>query len=59
MQSIVNIIFNVRATSENINSVVAITNGVANNCNGLTQIFCIFKNELMDGNTSASEMEFL
>jgi hypothetical protein len=60
MQGIVNITFDVRATSENINGVVAVTNGPADDYSDLALIFRMFTNGLMDtrdGDTYASEME--
>jgi hypothetical protein len=60
MQGIVNITFDVRATSDNINGVVAIANGPANNYDDLALIFRMNTNGLIDtrdGDTYASEME--
>ena len=60
MQGIVNITFDVRATSDNINGLVAITNGPANNYKDLALTFRMYTNGLMDvrdGNRFTSEME--
>ncbi|MGH1439805.1 MAG: hypothetical protein ACRBBR_06825 [Cellvibrionaceae bacterium] len=60
LQGLVTITFDVRARNNNINGIVAVTNGPANDYDDLALIFRMFRNGLIDardGDIYASEME--